>query len=252
MPMYFKYFFSTLLILWGISLGLLKLFDEGLHFPFLTILTITSVISGIARYKQANILFVFTGWAWMVFNFELVGFIIFFDPGNHERMIIAIIPLVVAFLLVLFTPTTEQVNRFVWEKILVITTSMLIGIGSYVYKPRIEAVNCWYYFTDEDHYKVRFAETPEQTFEVELSFEKLKKQVKREGLQFEGISGYYCPETEVRVITSFSKIVSAEILSFRNTDTDKKIRFYGPTSIPLDKVKGDIDILKPYSMSIWD
>ncbi|MEZ4774101.1 MAG: hypothetical protein R3D00_13035 [Bacteroidia bacterium] len=250
--MYFKYFFSTLLIIWGILSGFIKLFHEGLHFPFLTILTAASIIAGIARYKHANSLFVFTGWAWMVFNFELIGFIIFFDPGNYGRMIMPIMPLVVALLLVLFTPTTEQVNRFVWEKVLVFFSSMLIGIGSYVYKPRIETVNCWYDFTHEYHYTVIFTESPQKTLEVELSFEMLKKQVKQEGLQYEGRPGYYCPETEVRVITSFSKIVSAEILSFRNTDTFKKIRFSGPTSIPLSQVVGDIDILKPSYMSIWD
>jgi len=107
-----------------------------------------------------------------------------------------------------------------------------------IYKPTTEEVNCWYYFDNSQTYNVLFAEGSERTFEVELSSSELKNEVKTEALQYEGRKGYYCPETKVRIVTNFRKIISAKIMSFRNSETDKKVNFRSPIKIPLEKVNG--------------
>ena len=71
-------------------------------------------------------------------------------------------------------------------------------------------------------------------------------------LQYEGRDGYYCPETKVRVVTRFGTIISAKIMSFRNSEIDKKVTFSSPTKIPLDKVNGKLEILKPFILSVWN
>ena len=99
----------------------------------------------------------------------------------------------------------------------------LLGIGSYIYKPTIEEINCWYYFDNDETYNVRFGTAPERTFDVELTSDDLKKEVKTEAIQYEGRDGYYCPETKVRVVTSFGQIISVRIIGFRNSEIDKKV-----------------------------
>ncbi len=129
---------------------------------------------------------------------------------------------------------------------------VVVGIGSYVHKTTLEEVNCWYYFEQGNSYEVLFAETPERTFKVELSSIELKEEVKAEALQYQGRNGYYCPETKVWVVTRFGEIVAAKIMSFRNSEINKKVTFSEPTSIPLDKVKGKLEILKPFMLKLWN
>jgi hypothetical protein len=228
------------------------MFFVGPHFPFLTVLTIIAIIAGIDKYKKANLIFIISACLWIGFSAETIGFVIFFDEGNYRRMLFGVIPFLLSTGLLFSTQTEIKLINSITKKFLLVLLFLLIGIGSYVYKPTTEEINCWYYFDNNQTYKVWFAKAPKNTFEVELSSDELKKEVKKEALQYEGRNGYYCPETKVRVVTSFGKIISAKILSFRNTEINKKVIFSSPTKIPLEKVNGKLEILKPFILRLWN
>ncbi|PZX56098.1 hypothetical protein LV84_02466 [Algoriphagus ratkowskyi] len=247
-----KYILSILLVIWGLLIAWTKLFSVGLHFPFLTILTVIAIIAGITKHKKASLIFIISACLWIILSAETIGFVIFFDEGNYGRMLFGVIPFLLSTGLLFSTKTEIKLIDTLTKKFLLVPLFMLIGIGSYIYKPTTEEVNCWYYLNNDKTYNVRFAETPERTFEVELSSDELKKEVKEEALQYEGRKGYYCPETKVRVVTSFGKIISAKIMSFRNSEIDKKVNFSSPTKIPLEKVNGKLEILKPFILRLWN
>lgn len=247
-----KYILSILLVIWGLLIAWTKLFSVGLHIPFLTILTVIAIIAGITKHKKVNLIFIISACLWIILSAETIGFVIFFDEGNYGRMLFGVIPFLLSIGLLFSTQTEIKLINTLTKKFLLAPLFMLIGIGSYVYKPTIEEVNCWYYLDNDKTYNVRFAETPERTFEVELSSDELKKEVKEEALQYEGRKGYYCPETKVRVVTSFGKIISAKIMSFRNSKINKKVNFSSPTKIPLEKVNGKLEILKPFMLRLWN
>lgn len=239
-------------MIWGLLMAWTKLFSVGPHFPFLTLLTVVALISGISKYKQANFIFLASACLWLIASAETIGFVIFFDEGNYGRMIIGVIPFLLSIGLLLSTQIEHKFLNTSAKKVLLASLFVLIGVGSYVYKPTTEEINCWYYLDNGKSYNVLFAEAPERTFEVELSSDELKNEVKADALQYEGRDGYYCPETKVRVVTRFGKIISAKIMSFRNSEIDKKVTFSSPTKIPLDKVNGKLEILKPFILSVWN
>ena len=247
-----KYIFSILLVIWGLLIAWTKIFSVGFHFPFLTVLTVIAIIAGISKYKKANLIFIISACLWIVLSTETIGFVIFFDEENYERMLFGVIPFLLSTGLLFSTQTEIKLINTITKKFLLVPLFLLIGIGSYVYKPTTEEINCWYYLDNNQTYKVLFAESPERTFEVDLSSDELKKEVKKEALQYEGRNGYYCPETKVRVVTSFGEIISAKIMSFRNSEIDKKVSFSSPTKIPLEKVNGKLEILKPFILRLWN
>ncbi len=247
-----KYILSILLVIWGLLIAWAKLFSVGLHFPFLTILTIGAIVSGIKKYNKANFIFLASACLWILLSAETIGFSMFFDPENYERMIVGVIPILVGSGLLFSIKSQFNLFNTFFKKILLIPVLAAIGIGSYVYKPTTEEVNCWYYLDNGKTYNVLFAEGPERTFEVELSSDELKQEVIAEALQYVGRKGYYCPETKVKVVTSFGKIVSAKIQSFRNSEIDKKVIFSDQMELPLDKVNGKLEILKPYMPRLWN
>lgn len=247
-----KYFFSILLVIWGLLLVGAKLFSDGFQFPFLTILTIIAIGLGVSKHKRTDLFFFISACLWVVLSSETIGFVLFFDLDNYDRMIVGIIPLILGISLIISSQPKEKWDNTLFKRLLIIPVLIIIGIGSYVYKPTTEEVNCWYYFGNAKSYKILFAETPERTFEVNISSDELKKEVKKEGLQYEGREGFYCPETKVRVVTSFGNIISAKIISFRNTEKDKKVKFSRPTKIPLSRVKGNLEIIKPFTLRLWN
>lgn len=247
-----KYIFSALLILWGLIIFWTKLFIGDLSFPFLTILTLVGIIAGIFKNTKSNTILFFAGCLWIVFSAETIGFALFFSEANLKQIVIGIIPLTLASFLIISTDFEFKWINSPIKKNLLIPVFLTVGIGSYIYKPTIKELNCWYYFNENNSYKVLFSQSPERTFEVELSSEELKKKVVNEGIQYEGRSGYYCPNTKIRVITSFSKIVSAEIVSFRNSELKKEVEFDTPTKIPLKNVDGMLEILEPRLLSVWN
>ncbi len=247
-----KYIFSFLLVLWGLLSVYGRLITEGLHFPFLTVITFAAIIMGIFKNKNSKIIFLVSACLWITLSAETIGFVLFFDSINYDRMIVGIIPLLFSIGLMFSVQMESNFINNLIIKTLLVSLLVMIGIGSYIYKPRTEEINCWYYFDNEESYNVLFVEAPEESFEVELTSAILKQEVKREGMQYERINGYYCPETKVRIVTRFGKIISAKIISFRNTEKDKKVTFTSPTKIPLEKVNGKLDILKPYTIRAWN
>lgn len=247
-----KYTFSTFLVIWGLLIAWTKLFSVGLHFPFLTVITVIAIIAGISKHKKADTIFFISACMWMILSAETIGFVIFFDAGNYERTLVGIIPLLLSTGVMFSSQTEMKLTNTLTKKFLIAPLFILLGICSYIYKPTTEEVNCWYYLNNDKTYNVLFAETPERTFEVELSSAGLKKEVKTEALQYEGRNGYYCPETKVHVVTSFGKIISAKIMSFRNSEIDRKVEFSSPTEIPLEKVNGKLEILKPFMLRLWN
>lgn len=247
-----KYILSTLLVIWGLLITWTKLFFVGPHFPFLTILTVIAIITGISKHKSANSIFFVSACLWMILSAETIGFVIFFDEESYGRMLIGIIPFLLSTGVFFSSHIGIKLTNTHAKKLILVPLFMSLGIGSYIYKPTTEEINCWYYLDNDKTYNVLFAEAPERTFEVELSSDELKKQVKTEALQYEGRNGYYCPETKVRVVTRFGKIISATILSFRNSEIDKKVEFSSPTIIPIDKVNGKLEILKPFTLRLWN
>jgi len=247
-----KYIFSVLLVIWGILIVWAKLFYVGIHFPFLTILTTIAIIFGISKSEKNNLIFFISACLWIIMSAETIGFVAFFDSGNYERMVIGIIPLVLGIGLIISSQPMEKWTNTLMKRLLIIPALIIVAIGSYIYKPTTEEINCWYYFEKGKSFNVSFAQAPDYTFEVRLFSEELKKRVIKEGLQYKGRNGYYCPETKVRVTTSFGNIISAKIISFRNSEIDKKVIFSTPTEIPLDKVKGKLEILKPFMLRLWN
>ncbi len=247
-----KYIFSILLVIWGLLIGWTKIFTVGIHFPFLTLLTIMALIFGIGKHKKSNLIFSFSACFWILLSTETIGFVIFFDSGNYERMLVGIIPLVLGIGLILTNQNNQKWANTMTKKLLIITLLIVIELGSYIYKPATREINCWYYFENGKSYTVLFAVAPNNTFEVRLSSDGLKEEVRADAIQYEGIDGYYCPETKVRVVTSFGEISSAKLISFRNSEINKKIKFSNPTKIPLDKVEGKLEILKPFMLKLWN
>ncbi|PID95500.1 MAG: hypothetical protein CSA94_01290 [Bacteroidetes bacterium] len=247
-----KYILSIFLVIWGLLIAWIKLFSVGLDFPFLTVLTAVAIVLGIGRHKKSDLIFLISASLWLISSSETIGFVIFFDEGSYGRMLFGIIPFLLGIGLLFSTQIELKFINTSSRKIILALLFVLIGIGSYGYKPTTAEVNCWYYLDNGKTYNVLFAKTPERTFEVELSSDKLKNEVKAEALQYEGRDGYYCPETKVRVVTRFGTIISAKVISFRNSEIDKKVTFSSPTKIPLDKVNGKLEILKPFILSIWN
>lgn len=247
-----KYILSVLLVLWGLLIAYSKLFYVGLQFPFLTILTIIAIVMGVNNHKKSGLIFFVSACLWILLSAETIGFIIFFDSGNYGRMIIGLIPFLLSTGLLLSVQSENKLMNKISKKLFIISLLFLLGIGSYIYKPRIEEINCWYYFDNDETYNVQFARAPEKTFDVELTSEGLKKEVEIEAIQYEGIYGYYCPETKVRVVTSFGQIISVRIIGFRNSEIDKKVSFSNPKKIPLEKVNGKLEILKPFMLRVWN
>lgn len=247
-----KYIFSILLVVWGILITWVKLFSIGIHFPFLTILTSIAIILGIGKSEKNNLIFFISACLWIMMSAETIGFLAFFDLGNYERLLVGMIPLILGIGLIISSKPKEKWTNTITKKLIIIPALIIVGICSYAYKPSTDEVNCWYYFDDTKYYNVRFAQAPNYTFEVTLYSEEIKEKVKKDGLQYMERDGYYCPETKVRVVTCFGNIISAEVISFRNSETNKKVVFNNPAKIPLDKVKGKLEILKPFMLGLWN
>jgi len=107
-------------------------------------------------------------------------------------------------------------------------------------KPHINEFNCWYHFdNDKKDYRITFAITSDHIFETTTDSEELKEFVLKYGIRDEFRPGIYCPETKVRVVTRFKKIVAVNILGFRNSTTNYKATLEEPFEIDINKIYGD-------------
>ena len=109
-----KYILSVLLVIWGLLIAWTKLFWVGPHFPFLTVLTVIAILTGISKHKKADTIFFISACLWMILSAETIGFVIFFDEGNYERMVLGFIPLVLSTgLLFSAQPEIKLINNSV-------------------------------------------------------------------------------------------------------------------------------------------
>jgi len=247
----FKYGISILLVFWGLFIFYQNLFLVGGRIPFITLFTVIAIMLEINKKKQADIFFFISASLWILFNAESIGFLIFF-PGQYfiKTGFFLTIPIILSIGLIFLIKSKIKYFNTNYKKSFLILFLLFIGVISYVYKPYTKEVNAIYSLSTYKKYKVNFSIATSYSFDVVLSSENLKKLVEKNAMDIS--SGFYCPETKIRVISCFGKIVSAKILSFRNTEIDKKFVLKNPIKIPIDKIRGKLSILKPIFLNLWD
>jgi len=243
---------SLLLFLYGL-LMLGATFWFGIN-AFFAILTLTTLFCFIALFTDSKSisyrLLLIVSVFWLFYYFERLSFLMFYDSKNIERLIIVFIPIFLAFVifrLILKNEFEQKNKKLSWKHLIVsIVIFFLAGLLSFGYKSHTDEFNCWYYFdNNSEQYKILFAQAPKYTFEVIESSNELKQIVKEKGITYECRKGYYCPETKIKVITSFKKVIRIEILEFRNTEVNKLIKFKEPFEINVETIKGKKSLLQP-------
>ncbi len=245
---------AVLLLLWGLFITWMQRLLIMPRFPFLTFILFVALVAGIFKYRKANMLFLMAAGLWILFSSESIGFVIFMDKGGFARMIPALIPLVLSTALLFSTQAKDTLIDAPGKKAAFVLLLILLGLSSYVYKPYTRELNCWLKTRDisnDGTIKIKFVSLPGKTFEVELQAPEWVETIKNKAIYDKEREGYYCPETKIRIITRFGKIISAKILSFENTDTAERVHFGKPVKIPLDKVSGNLEILKPVIFDLW-
>jgi len=187
---------------------------------------------------------------WLLRYFEHIGFILLYDSDNFGRIVITLIPIL--FAIPLFIVCLKQIlgNRGIklnWHKILLVLIIFpTIGILSFLNKTHIQEFNCWYDISKtKNEFEICFALSPNHIFKTNLVDNNLKDQIIETAMTDQTRNGYYCPETKIKVQTSFKKLKSIKILGFRNTNEDQNIKFKPPIKINSSKLTGQTSILKP-------
>lgn len=243
---------TFLLFLYGLFIFFVTLRVTGVGFytPILTISTFIGFVALLANKKTGCTVMLIVAGAWLLRYFEHASYLILYDPDSSGRWLLTIIPVIFAFpifgqsLKTAFKKFNKSLKIWHWGLFPIIF--LTIGLFSFIYKPHTDEFNCWYYFdTNKDEYKITFAISPDHKFETTTSSAELKEIVKMEGLTYEGIEGYYWPETKVRIITRFTEIIGMKILGFRNSEIDKKVYLEKPFEIDMSTIKGDKSILEP-------
>ena len=245
-----KYILSILLVIWGLLITGASLLVIGPQIPFLTTATVIAIYLKVIKHRNSNLIFLIVAYLWVIAGADTIGFSLFFDIEKDNRIFLGMIPLLMGIGLVLIMYSKQFILNTLIKRLSLAFILTLLTIGSYFQKTTNAYLNCWYHLDNSKSYLVRFAETPDRNFAVELSSHELKTKVVKDALRYKGIKGYYCPETKIQVVTSFGRVISAEIIEFRNSEIDKKVKLDNPVRIPLNKVKHSLDILKPYIPSI--
>ena len=224
-------------------------FGIGIYTPLLTIGTLIGFITLFTNRKKGLPIIFFVSLGWLLRYFEHASYLLLYDRQNVGRWLIVTIPIILAILLFILTFKSKQNilgKPFSWR---VVTLSILaiasIGLISFVRKPHVDEFNCWYYFDNKNDYKITFAVSPDHIWEATSNSDELKNLISKNGIRDKFREGIYCPETKVRVITRFKKIVAIRIMGFHNTTTNVYSNFKSPIDIDLNKIKGDLDLLQP-------
>ncbi len=222
----------------------------GTYTLILTVSTLTGFIALLIKRTTGLTVMFFVCIGWLLRYFEHASFLTLYDSQNIGRWVIVIIPILLSTtILTLAYKARQDIQEKAFS--LKFPTLLIIGIAtigllSFVRKPHTNEFNCWYYIdNDENDYKITFAITPDHIFETTTDSKELKEFVLKYGIRDEFRPGIYCPETKVRVITRFKKIVAVKILGFRNSTTDYKATLDKPFEIDIDKIYGDKGILQP-------
>lgn len=225
-------------------------FGIGVYTPLLTISTLAGFVTTLSNRKAGLTIILFVSIAWLLRYFEHASYLLFYDRQNAGRWLIITIPILLAASLFILTFKARQLIlgksfslKFVFLSVLVFVS---VGLLSFVRKPNTNEFNCWYHFDNtKNDFKISFAITPDHIFEATSNSNELKDFILKNGIRDEFREGIYCPETKVKVITRFKKIVSVEILGFHNTTTNVYATLRNPIEIDINKISGDKSILEP-------
>jgi hypothetical protein len=232
--------FLSSMLYWGI----------GTYTLLLTFSTFVGFVTLLTKRNTGLTIMFFVSIGWLLRYFEHASFLTLYDNENIGRWVIVAIPILLSTIILTFTYKARQ---DIQEKpfspkfpTLLVLAIASIGLISFMRKPHTNEFNCWYYFdNDKKDYKISFAITPDHIFETTTDSKELKEFVLKYGIRDEFRPGIYCPETKVRVVTSFKKIIAVKILGFRNSTTDYKATLNEPFEIEIDKIYGDKGILQP-------
>lgn len=224
-------------------------FGIGLYTPLLTIATLTGFITFLTNRRKGLAIVFFVSLGWLLRYFEHVSYLLLYDRQNTGRWFIVILPIQIAVLLFVLTYKSRPfiLNRpFSWK---IATLSILaiasIGLISFVRKPHVEEFNCWFYFDNKNDYKITFAVTPNHIWEATSNSTDLRNFILENGIRDEFRGGIFCPETRVKIVTRFKKIVAISIMGFHNTKTSQYATLKSQIDIDINKIKGDLDLLQP-------
>lgn len=187
---------------------------------------------------------------WLLTFFERAAYVLLYDIHNIFIWVIVGIPI---FLSIIIMTLTYRSLQAIQGKGFNLRTPLLLIVGiasvallSFVRKDHTNEFNCWYYFDKgKEDFRVTFAVTPDQMFETTTNSIELKDFVLKYGIRDEFRNGIYCPETKVRIVTRFKKVVAVKILGFRNSTTDFKAILDRPVELDMKKILGDKKILEP-------
>jgi hypothetical protein len=249
---YIIYILTLLLFLCGLFIFSASLYGRGIGFftPLLTTFTLIGLITSFFKRKLGWTIIFITAICWLLRYFEHASYLILYDFHNSGRWLFVSIPILLSFSLfgLIYKVNQREKGRSVKIGffIIILFSFLSIGLLSFIRKPFTDEFNCWYYITDnKDDLKITFAKTPDQILGTTINSPELKSIIMKEAITDEFRDGYYCPETKVRVITSFKKIIGLKILGFRNTKIDKIVKFHKPFRIESKKIEGDMKIIQP-------
>lgn len=242
---------TFILFLYGLLIffGTIR-FGIGIYTPILTISTLIGFVALRTNRKTGLVIIFFVSICWLLRYLEHASFLTLYDNQNIGRWVIVVIPILLSTIILTLTHKSRQdiqekpfSLKFPTLLVLGIAT---IGLLSFMRKPHTNEFNCWYYFdNDKKDYKISFSNTPDHIFETTTDSKELKEFVLKYGIRDEFRPSIYCPETKVRVVTRFKKIIAVKILGFRNSTTDYKATLDEPFEIDINKIYGDKGILQP-------
>lgn len=251
-----KYIIATLtfiLFLFGLTEFTIQWFTFEIDTPILilTIFTFYGFICSFANSKNGLIVILMVAIGWLIKYFEQASFLIFYNSQNtFGRWVLTLFPLVLAIILLICAYKSKQ--RLLDRKfkfhipIIIIFIIFLIDISSFIRKPHNIKLNCWYFIdNNKSVFRVQFSQSPEKIFELKSDSQELKRFALENGIRDQSRDGIYCPETKLRVVTKFRKIVSITVLGFGNSKNNYFAKLSTPVEISLDSIEGDKSILEP-------
>ena len=243
--------FTVLLLLLGL-LTLLGTLRSGvtIYSVVLTLSTLVGIIAYLSDKRLGSTIIFIVSIAWLLRYFERSSFLWLYDSRNLDRwsLIVPIILVAIPLLFLSYVYRQRLLNKTVNLKRLSLLFLLIpfFALVSFIRKPHTDEYNCWYYFGEiNNDYKITFAVTPEHVFEVYSNSKELKDFIQKNGIKDPYREGIYCPETKVKVITRFKKIVSISIIGFHNTTIDKYFNLPNSIDIDYNQIKGDKSILEP-------